>query len=84
VLVAESVPVSKLEAIIAEHAGDYLQQVGLFDVYAGAGIEPDQKSLALGLTWQHPERTLNDEEVNQWFEQVVNAMQTQLGATLRS
>ena len=75
---------SKLEDLIAEHAGEHLQQVGLFDVYAGKGIEPGQKSLALGLTWQHPERTLNDEEVNQWFEQVVNAMHTQLSATLRS
>ena len=84
VLVDESIPVSTLEALIAEQAGEYLQHVGLFDVYAGKGIEPGQKSLALGLTWQHPERTLNDEEVNQWFEQVVNAMQTQLSATLRS
>ena len=83
-LVAESLPVSQMQGVIAEHAGAYLQQVGLFDVYAGQGIAVGKKSLALSLTWQHPERTLNDDEVNQWFDQVVDAMQTQCSATLRS
>lgn len=84
VILDEAIAVSQVEDIIKQQAGEHLQQVNLFDVYAGKGIEPGQKSLALGLTWQHAERTLNDEEVNQWFEQVVNTMQAELSATLRS
>jgi phenylalanyl-tRNA synthetase beta chain len=84
VLVDEGLPVSELQAVINHHAGEFLQQVGLFDVYAGQGIAEGKKSLALSVTWQHPERTLNDDEVNQWFDQVVEAMQTQCSASLRS
>ena len=84
VLVDEALPVSELQAVINQHAGDFLQQVGLFDVYAGQGIAEGKKSLALSVTWQHPERTLNDDEVNQWFDQVVEAMQSQCSASLRS
>jgi phenylalanyl-tRNA synthetase beta chain len=83
VILDEAIAVSQVEDIIKQQAGEHLQQVNLFDVYAGKGIEPGQKSLALGLTWQHAERTLNDDEVNQWFEQVVNTMQAELSATLR-
>jgi phenylalanyl-tRNA synthetase beta chain len=57
--------------------------VRLFDVYQGQGIEPGQKSLALGLTWQHPERTLTDDEVNQWVEEVVKDLSQNAGASLR-
>ncbi len=84
VILDEAIAVSQVEGIIKQQAGEHLQQVNLFDVYAGKGIEPGHKSLALGLTWQHAERTLNDDEVNQWFDKVVTAMQAQLSATLRS
>lgn len=83
VILDEAIAVSQVEDIIKQQAGEHLQQVNLFDVYAGKGIEPGHKSLALGLTWQHAERTLNDDEVNQWFDKVVTAMQAELSAALR-
>ncbi|MGA9660873.1 MAG: phenylalanine--tRNA ligase subunit beta, partial [Pseudomonas alloputida] len=50
--------------LIRDNAGEWLTDLRLFDVYQGKGIDPDRKSLAVGLTWQHPSRTLNDDEVN--------------------
>jgi len=67
----------------AETAGEFIKQVTLFDVYQGQGIEPGRKSLALGLTWQHPSRTLNEEEINSAVSAVVSALRDRCGATLR-
>ncbi len=68
---------------IRSQAGEYLTKLNLFDVYTGKGIDSDKKSLALGLTWQHPSRTLTDQEVNDSVEAVVSQLEQQLGATLR-
>ncbi|MEH6576576.1 MAG: phenylalanine--tRNA ligase subunit beta [Amphritea sp.] len=82
-LVDESVAFESIRKVAREQGGDYLKAVTLFDVYQGKGVEPGQKSLALGLTWQHPSRTLNDEEVNEVIDFVVSALKKQYGATLR-
>ncbi len=64
-------------------AGSYLRNLRLFDIYEGKGIDLKEKSLALGLTYQHSSRTLNEDEVNASVDNVVNQLQQQLGATLR-
>lgn len=74
---------AQLREVVVAEAGEYLKQVTLFDVYQGQGIEPGRKSLALGLTWQHPSRTLTDEEINSAVSAVVSALGTKLGAVLR-
>lgn len=82
-LVDRSVPVSELERVIAESAGEGFKNVLVFDVYQGQGIDESKKSVALGLTWQHPSHTLSDEEVNNSVEQTVAALSEQLGAVVR-
>ena len=72
-----------IRRVVETEAGEFLKQVTLFDVYQGQGIEPGRKSLALGLTWQHPSRTLNDEEINSAVSAVVSALRERCGATLR-
>jgi phenylalanyl-tRNA synthetase beta chain len=76
--------VADIAAELRQSAGEWLTRLRLFDVYMGQGIENSQKSLALGLTWQHPSRTLTDEEVNQWVAQSVTALTDRYGASLRS
>jgi phenylalanyl-tRNA synthetase beta chain len=65
-------------------AGSYLRDLTLFDVYQGKGIDPQRKSLAFGLTFQHSSRTLNDDEISTAVEAVVSEMKTRFGATLRN
>lgn len=72
-----------IRQVVETEAGEFLKQVTLFDVYQGQGIEPGRKSLALGLTWQHPSRTLNEEEINSAVSAVVSALRERCGATLR-
>jgi phenylalanyl-tRNA synthetase beta chain len=82
-VIEESVQWSQVENIIKENAGDYLKAVTLFDVYRGQGIENGRKSLALGLTWQDPSRTLSDEEITSWVDSIVSALAKGLDAQLR-
>lgn len=69
--------------VVRENAGEYLADLRLFDVYQGDAITKNKKSLALGLTWQHPSRTLSDDEVNAIISSCVNALQEQFNANLR-
>lgn len=65
-------------------AGACLVDLRLFDVYQGKGIEPDQKSLALGLTFRDNSRTLDDTEITQLMAQVVDSLKKNFGAALRN
>ena len=69
--------------VIRENAGEWLTDLRLFDVYQGKGIDPNRKSLAVGLTWQHPSRTLNDDEVNATTQNILTSLEKRLNATLR-
>lgn len=83
--VAEGVPYERVEAIIRSQKAPFeLMDVRLFDVYQGQGVATHHKSLAIALILQHRDRTLIDEEVNDWMAKVVHALSTDLGAVLRS
>lgn len=84
ILVNKETAYADVEAVVRANAGEYLSGLRVFDVYEGDNIGTDKKSLALSLFWQHPERTLNDEEVAGFFSGVVSQLEHSLGATLRS
>lgn len=83
IVVDETVPAGELLSLVRDHAGEYLTSLRIFDVYQGDAIAKNKKSLALGLTWQHPSRTLSDEEVNAIISSCVNALHEQFNANLR-
>ena len=78
-----NVAASDVLKVIRENAGEWLTDLRLFDVYQGKGIDPNRKSLAVGLTWQHPSRTLNDDEVNTTTQNILTSLEKRLNATLR-
>ena len=82
-LVGREVSAESMLAEIRGQAGEYLTDLRLFDVYQGKGIDPLSKSLAVGLTWQHPSRTLNDEEVNENLQRIIASLGERFQATLR-
>jgi phenylalanyl-tRNA synthetase beta chain len=53
-------------------------------VYQGEGIDLNRKSIALGLTFQDASRTLTDDEINDFVAKIIQALSTQLGASLRN
>jgi len=82
-VVDQEVAVDTVLEQIRSAAGERLTKVNLFDVYVGKGIDINRKSLALGLTWQHPSRTLTDQEVNDSVDAVLSHLADTTGATLR-
>lgn len=78
-----SVPGARVTEALLAHGQPWLQEAQLFDVYAGQPIPEGKRSLAFHLTYQDPERTLTDEEVDQRHQQLVEALALELGAELR-
>lgn len=83
-LVDRAVSSSEIQSVITAHAGSALLHLKLFDVYTGKGVESIQKSIGIGLTFQHPSRTLTDDEISTAMAEVVAALETKLKAQLRN
>jgi len=83
VVIDNSVPVDAVLAVIRRSAPDTLQELKLFDLYTGKGIDSGRKSLAMGLTLQADSRTLTDSEVDAALESILATLKAELGATLR-
>ncbi|MGB7725578.1 MAG: phenylalanine--tRNA ligase subunit beta [Dehalococcoidales bacterium] len=58
-------------------------EVALFDVYAGGQIPAGKKSMAYRLTFQSPDKTLTDQQVNGVQQAILKKLAMGLGATLR-
>ncbi|MGA9533481.1 MAG: phenylalanine--tRNA ligase subunit beta [Anaerolineales bacterium] len=84
VVVDETVPAAKVEAVIREAAGDLVSDVRLFDLFRGEQIGAGKKSLAYSLVYQAQDRTLTDDEVAAVRAKVVDQLASVLSATLRS
>ena len=83
IVIDEAVSADSISNVVRASAGEFLIDLRIFDVYQGDTIVKGQKSVALGLTWQHPSRTLSDVEVNTIISNCVNAIQEQFNADLR-
>ena len=83
IVIDEAVSADSISNLVRASAGEFLTDLRIFDVYQGDAIAKGQKSVALGLTWQHPSRTLSDEEVTAIIGNCVNALQEQFNADLR-
>lgn len=83
VLADRQVSVDGLLSCVREAAGADLRDCRLFDVYEGPGVMAGQRSLAVGMTWQHAERTLQEDEVQARVDAVVAALQKRFGVMLR-
>lgn len=84
VIVDEEIPAGKVEEVIRKAGGKLVTEVRLFDVYRGPQIGSGKKSLAYGLTYQDPERTLNDQDSTRIRQKIVRKLADELGAVLRS
>ena len=61
-----------------------IQSVEVFDVYEGEHVEAGKKSVALTISFQSAEKTLTDQDINQIHEKVLEALQKDVNAQLRS
>lgn len=82
-VVPADVPADEVLAALREGAGELLEDVALFDVYAGKGIEEGKKSLAFGLRFRADDRTLTADEASAARESAVALAGERFGAVQR-
>ncbi|KPZ53992.1 Phenylalanine--tRNA ligase beta subunit [Pseudoalteromonas sp. P1-13-1a] len=83
ILVADSVNSGDILSTIEKVGGNQLVDLNLFDVYKGKGIEPNYKSLAIALTLQAVDRTLEEKDINLVVDNVVATLAEKFNASLR-
>jgi phenylalanyl-tRNA synthetase beta chain len=83
-VVADTVTAAEVERSLRSGAGSFLEEVSLFDVYAGEQIGDGKTSLAYRLTFRAPDRTLTTEEVNGFRDAAVAAAGNAVGAVQRT
>jgi phenylalanyl-tRNA synthetase beta chain len=70
VLVDRGEAAAELCEAIRKAGGEHLIDAYVFDRFEGRAIPPDQVSLAFRMVFQHPERTLREEEIARATERV--------------
>lgn len=83
ILVDAGLVYQDIEKLLREQGGEFLTDIILFDVYQGDRLPRGKKSLAIGMSFQHPERTLQDEEINSIINNCIKALEAQFNAELR-
>ena len=84
VIVDDSVASEDIKQAIARNGGGLVDAVWIFDLYRGENIPNGKKSLAYGIKFRLPDRTLTDEEVDRAQGRIIDALAEKFGAQLRS
>lgn len=81
-VVDENQYAKELKETIEENAR-WLEDIKVFDLYQGAPLPEDKKSVSFRLYFRASDKTLNDEEVSEVQEQILDALRENYGAYLR-
>ena len=76
--------VQELVNIISEIDKNLIRSVKVFDVYEGEKIPNNKKSIALNVTIQSSEKTLNEEDLEKVNKLIISTVETKSGAKIRS
>jgi len=82
-VVSDAVTVGEVEEAIRGASGLPIAALQVFDRYRGEGVPAGHTSVALQIVFQHPERTLEADEVQAAQETIVKALGARFGARLR-
>ena len=61
-----------------------ISNIKVFDVYEGNNIPENQKSIAISVTIQSSEKTLNDSDLEKINKSIIEAVENKTGAKIRS
>ena len=74
----------ELVKIISEIDESLIKNVKIFDLYVGENIPKDKKSIALSVTIQSFEKSLNDHDLEKINDLIISTVQNKSGAKIRS
>lgn len=82
-IVPKTMPAQDIQREIIKAGGTLLTHVHIVDLYEGAPLQEEQRSLSFRMVFQSPERTLADEEVLKLFQQIIDSVSHKLKIQLR-
>ena len=83
-VIDKSFKVGLLEKLIKEVNEDIIQKVVVFDIFEGENIAKDKKSVAINVTLQALDKTLNEKDLDQVSQRIIDVVKEKTGATIRS
>ncbi len=83
-VIDKSFKIGFLEKIIKEIDSSIIQNVTTFDVYEGENIPKDKKSVAINVTLQSVEKTLNEKDLDLISKKIIEVVKEKTGAIIRS
>ena len=83
IVVEKTTTAQQIQETIRQASGNLLTEMNIFDVYTGPGIQNDKKSLALALILQHTDRTLVDNEADEFIQNILSVLKDKLNAEIR-
>lgn len=83
-VVDDEIPAETVRRVVESAAGELVESVELFDVFRGEQLGEGKKSLAFNLIFRAADRTLTDEEVNEYRVQAAEKARVELGAQMRA
>jgi phenylalanyl-tRNA synthetase beta chain len=83
VVVDEGLEVEEVAEAIWGFRQSFINDVSLFDVYRGAPIPDGKKGISYRIRYQANDRTLTDEEVNRYHDEVILSLKLVFKAELR-
>ena len=82
-LIDRNISASEIEKMIKKSSSRLLKGISVFDVYLGANIASDKKSIAFKLTYLDETKTLTDEEVMNDFYQMIEKVTKEFNCEIR-
>ncbi|MGH8985507.1 MAG: phenylalanine--tRNA ligase subunit beta [Acidimicrobiia bacterium] len=82
-VVAEEVEAAAVATTLRDTTGELLEDLRLFDVFRAETVGAGRKSLAFGLRFRAPDRTLTDDEVGRLRQRGIDAVAKKHGGELR-
>lgn len=83
ILIKKNIPLIDIVNLINDGQRGILDEVEVFDIYAGKNLPEDKKSVAFHLLFRHKDRTLATEEINQAMQKISQDLIAQWGVEIR-
>ena len=83
IVVDKNILAKDIENVINRASSNLLSEIKVFDVYTGANLGINKKSIAFNLYFEAKDRTLTDEEINKEIDNIIKAVENKLNAEIR-
>ena len=79
----KTIPSDAIIKTVSQIDKKLIQNVNIFDIYSGKGIDEDKKSIAFSVSIQASDHTLSEQEIEQLCQKIIEAVSKNTNGVLR-